>query len=104
MLILRKQFQVQSINTIELFNLLRIKIGEKEAQALTEYIGAHVEDKIDARKDVMATKDDIYQVKEELQGVRVEIKDQKAELLKWMIVLFTPFYIGMIVFLIKQFL
>ncbi len=95
---------MHSFNTVELFYLLRIKIGEKEVQALTDYIGAHVEEKIAALKDTMDTKEDVYQVKEEIQGVRVEIKDQKAELLKWMIVLFTPFYIGMIVFLIKQFL
>ena len=46
---------------------------------------------------MLATKEDIFQL-------RVELKEQKADLLKWMIVLFAPFYIGMIVFLIKQFL
>ncbi len=95
---------MQSINTIELYNILRIKIGEKEAQALTEYIGAHVEEKIAEKKDTLSTKDDIHLVKEDILQLKAEIKDQKAELLKWMIVLFTPFYIGMIVFLIRQFL
>lgn len=86
-----------TINTIELYNLLRNKIGEKEAQALTEYISVQVEEKFAEKKDILATKEDIFQL-------RVEMKEQKADILKWMIVLFAPFYIGMIVFLIKQFL
>lgn len=86
-----------SLNTIELYNLLRNKIGEKEAQAITEYISVQVEGKLAEKKDILATKEDIFQL-------RVEMKEQKADLLKWMIVLFAPFYIGMIVFLIKQFL
>ena len=97
-----------SINTIELYNLLRIKVGEKEAQAITEYISVQVDEKITEKKDTLATKEDIYQLKQEIfklrEELRVEMKEQKAELLKWMIVLFAPFYIGMIVFLIKQFL
>jgi actin-related protein len=99
---------VSTINTIELYNLLRNKIGEKEAQALTEYVYVQVDEKFAEKKDLFATKEDIYQLKQEVvllrEEVRVEMKEQKAELLKWMIVLFAPFYIGMIVFLIKQFL
>lgn len=92
------------LNTIELYNLLKDKIGEKEAQALTEYISVQVEEKLADKKDVLATKEDIFRVQNQISDLRVEMKEQKAELLKWMIVLFAPFYIGMIVFLIKQFL
>ena len=67
-----------------------------------------VEEKIAEKKDMLATKEDIHQLKIEIvqlrENLRVEMKDQKAEILKWMIVLFASFYIGMIVFLIKQFL
>ena len=93
-----------TINTIELYNLLRNKIGEKEAQALTEYISVQVDEKLAEKKDVLASKEDIYKVQSQISDLKVEMKEQKAELLKWMIVLFAPFYIGMIVFLIKQFL
>lgn len=96
------------INIIELYNLLREKVGEKEAQAITEYIVVQVDEKLAEKKDIFATKEDIYQLKQEMaklrEELRGEMKEQKAELLKWMIVLFAPFYIGMIVFLIKQFL
>jgi len=97
-----------AISTIELYNLLRNKIGEKEAEAIAQYITVQVDEKIAEKKYISATKDDIYQLKIEIgklrEEMRVEMKEQKAELLKWMIVLFAPFYIGMIVFLVKQFL
>lgn len=93
-----------TINTIELYNLLRNKIGEKEAQALTEYVNFQVDEKFTEKKDLLATKEDIFKVQNQISDLRVELKEQKADLLKWMIVLFAPFYIGMIVFLIKQFL
>ena len=93
-----------TINTIELYNLLRNKIGEKEAQGLTKYISVQVDEKPAEKKDVLASKEGIYKVQSQISDLRVEMKEQKSELLKWMIVLFAPFYIGMIVFLIKQFL
>lgn len=61
-------------------------------------------------KDRLVTKEDIYTLKEDVQSVRLEVAgmrknvvEVKADLLKWMIMLFTPFYVGMIVFLIKLF-
>ena len=77
-----------TISNIELYNLLRSKIGETEAKTLTEFI--EVKDSFEQEKSHLATKQDI--------------SEAKAELLKWMIVLFAPFYVGMIVFLVKQFM
>ncbi len=67
--------------------------GQKRLQNVEQ----KVEMTFDSAKESLATKEDI--------GIaRKEIAEAKADLLKWMIVLFAPFYIGMIVFLIKQFL
>jgi hypothetical protein len=41
--------------------------------------------------------------KEQLASKK-DLTELKADLFKWMIVLFIPFYIGMIVFLIKSFI
>jgi len=78
---------VLNINTIELYNLLRNKISEKEAQALTEYIFVQVEEKFAEKKDILATKEDIFQL-------RVEMKEQKADILKWMIIILPIFQTG----------
>lgn len=90
-----------ALSSIEMYNLLRDKIGEPQAKALTEYVENKVETKFERAKEQLATKEDIVRLKGDLE---VKISDTKAELLKWMIVLFIPFYIGMIVFLIKNFI
>ncbi len=79
-----------AISTIDLYNLLKEKIGEQQAKALTEYVEQKVDASFENAKENLGTKKDLYET--------------KAGFLKWMIVLFAPFYIGMIVFLIKQFM
>ncbi len=78
---------------IELFNLLKTKIDDQEAKIPVEYVENKIETqttlKIERFQRTLATKQDLAET--------------KAELLKWMIVLFAPFYVGMMVFLIKQF-
>jgi hypothetical protein len=37
-------------------------------------------------------------------ATKEDIANAKSDILKWMVVLFAPFYVGMIVFLVKQFL
>jgi hypothetical protein len=80
---------MQSISSIELFTILKSKIGEQEAKSLTEYIEVQVKESFANEKEHLASKKDLAEL--------------KADLLKWLIVLFIPFYIGMIVFLIKNF-
>lgn len=70
--VLKRKIAIFELNK-ELYNLLRNKIGEKEAQTLTEYISVQVEERLAGKKDILATKDDIFQL-------RVELKEQKAEL------------------------
>ena len=46
------------ITSIELFELLRPKLGEKEAKALVTYVEEKSEEKINQKKDIFLTKDD----------------------------------------------
>lgn len=65
------------ITSIDMFNILRQKIGEGEAKALTEYVAYEVEQRLDARSATLATKEDIA-------NVRNEISDSKVDTIKWM--------------------
>jgi hypothetical protein len=46
------------ITSIELFELLKPKIGEEEAKTLVAYVEERAEEKINQKKDVFLTKDD----------------------------------------------
>jgi len=47
-----------SVSEIQLFNILRNKLGENEAQTLVEYVKSQVNDEIESRKDIFLTKED----------------------------------------------
>lgn len=74
---------------IELYEILKSKIGEKEAKVLVEYIEAKVEKKLDEKKDILATKQDIAMVK-------IDIEKSRADIIKWMFL----FWIGQLASLI----
>jgi type I site-specific restriction-modification system R (restriction) subunit len=75
---------------IELYEILKPKVGEKEAKALVEYIETKVDRKLEEKKDILATKEDLANVKTdlmvEIEKVRTEMQKMKAEIIKWMFI------------------
>lgn len=74
---------------IELYEILKGKLGEKEAKTLVEYIEAKVEKRLEDKKDILATKLDI-------EELRTEMQKMKADIIKWMFL----FWIGQLASLI----
>ncbi len=88
--------QAININEIQLFNLLKVKIGEKEAEALFEFVKTSSSEEFKHNIDILATpefvKDEIKTVRDEINNVRLELKEFKSEIIKWMFV----FWVGSI--------
>lgn len=76
---------MSSITSIEMYNILKVKLGENEAKALTEYVETKVEKSLEKEPDILATKEDIYKIE-------VKLADTKSEIIKWMFI----FWIGQI--------
>ena len=74
------------VSEIQLFQILKEKVGKEEAKTLTEY-EAKIEKQFNLKKDILATKQDLAELKGEL---RVEMANHKAEIIKWMFI----FWIG----------
>ena len=77
--------------------------NEADAKAVVMQIEQVIETKFEAETDRLATKLDIVALHTAIAQLETKIAVSQSNLLKWMIVLFAPFYVGMIVFLIKQF-
>ena len=79
---------------IELYEILKEKVGEKGAKTLVEYIDAKVEKKLEEKKDVLATKEDIANLRAATKGdiltLEVKLEKTRADLIKWMFL----FWIG----------
>ncbi|MEP7169530.1 MAG: hypothetical protein ABI855_09200 [Bacteroidota bacterium] len=71
------------VSEITLFNTLRAKLGEQDAQTIVEGIKQEVKNEFDYRKENYASKEDISKLD-------VKISDTKAELIKWMFI----FWVG----------
>lgn len=76
---------MEAISSIEMYNILKVKLGEKEAKALTEYVESKVENSIKKEKDVLTTKEDLFKLE-------VKLSETKSEIIKWMFI----FWIGQI--------
>ncbi|MDO8445547.1 MAG: hypothetical protein Q7T53_05500 [Deltaproteobacteria bacterium] len=77
------------VTEIELYEILRSKLGDKEAKNLVEYVETRVERKFEEKKDVLATKQDIT-------NLDVKIEQVKSEIIKWMFL----FWVGQLASLI----
>ncbi len=68
-----------SITDIGLYELIKSKLGAKEAEAVVEFVKAEVSKELDAQKNTLATKTDVKELK-------VKIAQVQANLIKWMFV------------------
>lgn len=75
------------VSEIQLFQILREKVGDEQAKALTEYVETKIEKQFELKKDILATKQDIVELRSEL---KLEMANHKAEIIKWMFI----FWIG----------
>jgi len=80
------------MSDIQLFQILKQKMGEQEAEALVTFVDHKIKDNNETNLNVIATKGDIAELKVEMSNLEVKIADSKAEMIKWMFI----FWIGQV--------
>ncbi len=75
---------------IQLFQILKQKLGEKEAEALVEFVDVKLKENNEQNFKVVATKQDISDTKDEIRKLEIKMADTKADIIKWMFI----FWIG----------
>lgn len=71
---------------IQLFQILKQKIGEQEAEALVGFVDSKLRENNEGNSKVLATKEDIAKLKGELE---TKIAEAKADTIKWMFIFST---------------
>ena len=66
------------ISEIKLYELLKNKIGEREAEAFIQILESKVETKLEEKTSVFATKEDIAKLE-------IKISESKVDIIKWMV-------------------
>ena len=92
------------VSELKLFELLKARIGEKEAEAFVQLMEIKVDKKFDEAKNVLATKEDILHLKEDLYNVRVEFVGELGKLEAKLTMRMFYFSIGQIVIIIGSLL
>ena len=78
---------------IQLFQILREKLGDKEAEVMVSFVNAKLKENNEHNLKVLATKKDIANL---LGDLRAEISNLKTDMIKWMVTLFIAHTIMMI--------
>jgi hypothetical protein len=88
-----------TVTAIDLYNILRLKIGESEAKALVEFVELKIDHKFEDNMDQLATKRDLQEVKADLE---LKIEKVRSDLIKWMFI-FWAGQTGLIITILKLF-
>lgn len=75
--------QSLNISDIQLFNLLKAKFGEKEAEQFVSLIKDKIEETFENKKDSLATKSDIARLEIKISQLEVSIAKTESKLILW---------------------
>ena len=70
------------VSEIELYELLKAKIGAREAEAFIQILENKVESRINEKTTVFATKEDLAKTEGKLLST---ISEAKVDIIKWMV-------------------
>lgn len=82
-----------STTDIQLFQILKQKLGDKEAEALVGFVDSKLRENNEQNLKVLATKEDIANLETKIAifkgDLEAKIAESKAELMKWMFIFWT---------------
>ena len=85
-----------NISDIQLFQILKEKLGEKEAEPLVSFVDFKLKKNNDNNLNILATKKDIANVKEDIARLDVKNSDVKSEIIKWVFAFFVAIMLAII--------
>ncbi len=74
---------VSNISGIQLFQILKQKVGEKEAEALVDFVDYKIKESNESNLNILATKEDIHLLKEDILKPSAKISETKTDMVKW---------------------
>jgi hypothetical protein len=72
-----------NISDIRLYNLLKSKFGEKDAEDFVSLIKDEVQNSFEAKKDVLATKEDIAKLELKVEQMSARIAQSETKMILW---------------------
>lgn len=83
---------MSAITITKLYDLLAGKLGRETAENLTNFIENKINQELESKTTIFATKEDLAKLEGELKA---KISDSKSEVIKWMVVLWLSVLIAL---------
>jgi len=78
---------VGNITSVQLFQILKQKVGEKEAEALVDFVDIKIKENNDDNLKILSTKEDFFSLRQDLTRIEgkleTKIEETKNDMLKW---------------------
>jgi hypothetical protein len=84
------------LTSIQLFQLLKNKLCEREVEALVDFMETKHRETSDANSKILATKEDMGGIKIELGRLETKIAENKTDIIRWVFALFIPLMLAII--------
>jgi hypothetical protein len=81
---------------IQLFQILKLKLGEKEAEALVTFVANKTKESNQNNLKVLATKEDISLLKIDIAKLELKISESKVETLRWVFSFFVALMLAIV--------
>jgi hypothetical protein len=69
-----------TITEIQLFNVLRKKLGEQEAEQLVGFVQSEIKEEVKRKSETLATKEDLSEIKGSLE---TKLAQMESKLILW---------------------
>ena len=91
---------------IQLYEMLKQKLGSQQAEAVVVYIDARLKDTHDHNLKTLATKEDLkdlkLELKQDIADVRLELAKTKTDIIRWVFAFFIPLMLAIIGLYVKK--
>jgi predicted Holliday junction resolvase-like endonuclease len=84
---------VLTMTDIQLFQILKQKLGEKEAEALVTFVDAKLKVNNEANLKVIATREDVVKLKGDLE---TKISETRSDIIRWVFGIFVVLMLAII--------
>lgn len=87
---------------IQLYEILKQKLGSKEAEALVGFVDARIKESNEQNIKSLATKEDIYALKEDMTELKLKISDTRTDVARWMFAIFITLVLAVMGFYVRK--
>lgn len=87
---------------IQLFQILKQKMGDKEAEALVSFVDSKLKENNQVNLKILATKEDIAEVKQDIAEVKIKLAETKSDIIRGVFAFFVTLMLAVIGLYLRQ--